>query len=206
MHNFITFHHIPSSKFWFMDETCFWTGAVTQRTYVDPATNDPSVLQVGNNSRDTGVVALAADGSIDATFIEHVPQKTKKMNGHFMITEKGISGMGTDKMIEWAHGFGRRHGDPNHMTILVLDALASHKSSVVESTLQSYNIKLFILPPRLAIVLSPCDNCFFAAMKAQMGRLDTSTRDKKKSVFVDVCARFPAETIRKYFKHCGWNI
>ena len=54
--NSVTIHH-----FHIMDETGLWTGSVAPRTYVNPATRDPGVIQPGDHRRDTGIVTLTAD-------------------------------------------------------------------------------------------------------------------------------------------------
>jgi hypothetical protein len=50
---------IPKSKVWTMDKVGFQNGSVLPRTYVDQETGDPSVENIGDHQRDTGVAALS---------------------------------------------------------------------------------------------------------------------------------------------------
>ena len=199
-------HQVPPSHFHTMDETGFWTGALVDRIYVNPATQDPGVVQEGDHRRDTGVVTLTADGTLDAVVIEHVAAKTKRENKQTIILERAIKGMGKDQMMQRAQGFGLRPGAANQRSVLILDGLGAHKGSQVKEILNAYNIEVFITPPQAAKFLSPCDNTFFSSMKARMARLDTSTREKKIAVFRPVCAEFPPSMILNFYRRCGWAI
>ena len=198
-------HQIPPARVYFMDEVGIWNCNGSTRTYVNPATNDASVLSIGDRTRDTGIVALSATGEVDAVFLTHVPQKSKIVDGRRIITQKGISGVGTLQMLEWSEGFCARHGSPEQRSILIMDRLAAHRGSDVANILRRNNIEPFFMPPQTARFLSPCDNSFFASIKARLKWMNTSTTSLKKSAFIELCRVYPRDIVRKYFTHCGWN-
>ncbi|KAH0801952.1 uncharacterized protein GO595_005250 [Histomonas meleagridis] len=108
-----------------MDETELWNGSVSQRSYVNPFTMDSGVVSAGDHERDTGVVALSADGTIHPYFISHSPQKTKKVNGRSVVVKKKMEGMGFDQMNQWSDKFANKYGNPCG-TVLIMDRLRVH--------------------------------------------------------------------------------
>ena len=143
-----------------MDETGLWNGSVSQRTYVNPSTMDSGVVSPGDHKRDTGVVALSADGTVHPYFISHSPQKTKKINGRNVIVQKKVAGMGFDQMNEWSKEFANKYGDPNG-TVLIMDRLRVHMNPKIKNNLEEKHVKCFYLPPQGAKLASVCDNSFF---------------------------------------------
>ena len=75
---YVNSNSIPPSRIYTMDETGLWNGSVVSRTYVNPETMDSGVVSKGNHRRDTGVVAISADGRVHPYFIPHSLQKSKK--------------------------------------------------------------------------------------------------------------------------------
>ena len=71
---YVNSNDIPPSRIYTMDETGLWNGSVVSRTYVNPETMDSGVVSEGNHRRDTGVVAISADGRVYPYFIPHSPQ------------------------------------------------------------------------------------------------------------------------------------
>ena len=59
---------------------------------------DSGVVSKGNHQRNTRVVSISASGCVHPYFIEHSPQKTKKVNGSKIVKRRGVSGMGIDQM------------------------------------------------------------------------------------------------------------
>ena len=90
VNQYVSSNNIPLNRIHAMDETGLWNGSVALRTYCDPSTMDSGVLADGNHRRDTGVVAISDDGSIDPFFIHHLPQKTQTVNGQKTIISRGI--------------------------------------------------------------------------------------------------------------------
>ena len=204
---YIKDNSIPTSRVWVMDETGLWTGSVAPRTYVNPATNDSGVLMLGDHRRDTGVVALCADGSIDWWFLEHIPQQPRKINGSVVITRPGVSGMGSAQMLQWSQEFTARHatGELGFKAVLILDGLQAHKNPASLRILAESGYKTFFMPPQAARLLSPCDNSFFSSMKARMKHMDLSTKEMKRAAFEEVCRTYPPDLIISYFRHCGYD-
>ena len=203
--HYITEHQIPSSRVHVMDETGLWGGSVAPRTSVNPATNDASVLRQGEHNRDTGIVTLTADGSVDAEFLAHSPQRSRIVKGERVITERGVAGVGTKQMNDWADGFCRRHGSPDK-SVLILDRLAAHRGADARTKLEGSNITPFFMPSQAARIISPCDNSFFSSMKARLACMNTSTRDMKRRAFLQLYQDYPREIVRKYFTQLGWDI
>jgi hypothetical protein len=91
-------HDIPPANVHVADETGMWSGYVPLRTRVDPAMMGAGVLREGDKRRDTEMVALSARGTVDAEFLPHQPQVTRRAGDQTLIVQKGISGMGTSQM------------------------------------------------------------------------------------------------------------
>ena len=202
---YIQDHNIPNSQVFIMDETGIWNGAVTLRTYVDPETQDASVLSECVKQRDTGVVAISAEGEIYAEFIKHKAEKTRKENGKKIIVSPGIYGMNVEKMKIFAINFGTKYGNREKETVLILDNLRSHLNTEVEQIFKIYRVKLFFFPVNGAKYGSICDNSFFSSLKSRLTKEDTTTCEKKEKAFLKICSQYPKETILKYWHHCGWH-
>jgi hypothetical protein len=187
---------------WTMDETGLWNGGVVPRTYVDPETGDNSVLSIGDHRRDTGVVALSWVGGVLPWFIKHIQQQTAKRNGQKVVLQPGISGINLELMDSWIDFFHGFLG--NGPAILLLDQLSIHKNPFIISKLEGYGIKVFIMPAQAGKHIAPCDNFFFAALKNEMRKLDTSTTLLKVTAFNDICCNFPPEKVIRCWDHCGW--
>jgi hypothetical protein len=196
-------HHIPPENFWVADETGMWNGSVALRTRVDPDTLDTGALRNGDNARDTGMVALNAAGGIDSYFLQHQKQITHKINGQTVVTQKQIAGMGTDEMLGWAGGFVGEHKDDGE-SVLILDRLGSHRNKKVLATLEAGHVHTVLLPPQASKLISPCDNSFFSAFKAEMRGMDTHDTEAKKAAFEQVIRDTPPEKVKSYFRHCKW--
>ena len=197
-------HNVPPSRIFTMDETGLWNGSVASRTYVNPETMDAGVVSEGNHRRDTGVVAISADGSVDPFFIPHSPQRSRMVNGNKIVVQKKVSGMGLEQMMEWTKDFEQKHEHPDG-TVLMLDRLRSHTNKAIQSHLESHNIKCFHFPPQGGKYGSVCDNSFFAVLKSRLQKMDTSTTERKKEAFFKLCNEFPSEMVIKFYEHCGWK-
>jgi hypothetical protein len=197
-------NQIPPERVYVADETGIWTGSVALRTRVDPATMDAGVVRHGNNGRDTGMVALSAAGEVDAQFIAHRRQVTSRRGGQTVVTRKGISGMGSEQMTQWAQGFAERHGQEGQL-VLMMDRLGCHRNRDVQERLREARIEPFLLPAQSAKFISPCDNSFFSSLKARLRTMDTSTSTAKEAAFLQICREYDPETVRAYFAHCGWE-
>ena len=202
--SYVKENNIPPSRIFTMDETGLWNGSVAPRTYVDPETMDASVVSVGNHRRDTGVVSIAADGRVDPYFIEHSPQRSKSVNGQRVIVQKGVAGMGNEQMAAWTEDFGAKFGHPDK-TVLLMDRLRSHQNKKIQNMMEEKKIKCFFFPPQGSKMASVCDNPFFGVLKARLQNKDTSTTEKKREAFVELCKEFPPEMIKSFYDHCGWN-
>ena len=197
-------NNVPTSCIHVMDETGLWNGSVVSRTYCDPSTMDSGVLGNGDHKRDTGVVAISGSGSIDPFFIHHSPQRTKTINGHRTIVNRGVSGMGMEQMDHWVSHFGTNHQAPH--SVLLMDRLKCHTNKNIVNRLESeFNVKVFHFPPQGAKLASVCDNSFFSVLKSRMAKRDTSTSEKKEAVFKELCSNFEAPIIQNFWRHCGWN-
>jgi transposase len=195
-------HSIPKSRVWVMDETGLWNGSVLPRTYVDPQTRDASVESIGDHQRDTGVVALSWEGRVFPWFIRHVNQQTRKRNGQKVIIREGISGINLILMELWARDFQLHIGDGP--AILLLDRLSSHVNHKIIEMLNGFGITVFLLPPQSGKSLSPCDNFFFASLKAAMRKHDCSTTSLKEIVFHQCCYGLSPETVVSCWVESGW--
>jgi hypothetical protein len=92
-------HNMPPENIHIADETGMWNGSVALRTRTNSLTKDSGLQRIGDNQRDTGMVALSAAGGIDSYFLQHRKQVTRKQDGKTVIVQKGISGMGTEQML-----------------------------------------------------------------------------------------------------------
>ena len=202
--NFASSNSIPPSRIFTMDETELWNGSVAPRTYVNPSTMDSGIVSPGNHKRDTGVVALSADGVAHPYFIPHSPQKTKMINGTKVVVQRKVSGMGLEQMTQWSSEFSEKFGHPDG-TILIMDRLRAHMNEGIKNSLGEKHVKCFYLPPQGAKLASVCDNPFFSVLKSRLEKMDTSTVEKKKEAFFSLCKEFPADMIKNFYKHCGWN-
>jgi hypothetical protein len=199
---YISTNSIPQSRVWVMDETGLWNGSVVARTYVDPETLDPSVLELGDRRRDTGVAALSLEGDVFAWFIRHVPEKTKKVNRTKIVVEPGISGMNINLMQQWVHDFHSYILDGP--AVLLLDRLGVHINHQVNQILEALSIKVFLMPPQSGKYISPCDNFIFASLKRKMSKTDCSTTDLKEAAFRSTCANLSGDLVRTCWEHCNW--
>jgi hypothetical protein len=197
-------HNIPPANVHVADETGMWNGSVAQRTRVHPGTLDPGLQRKGDNQRDTGMVALSAAGQIDSYFLQHRKLVTRKQDGQTVIVQKGVSGMGTEQMLEWSRGFVERHA-PEGESVLLLDRLGAHRNKKVLDTLEAGHVHPFLIPPQASKIISPCDNSFFSSMKARMRGQPTDTTEQKQEAFTRLCAEYDPEEVRRYFHHCGWS-
>jgi hypothetical protein len=112
--------------------------------------------------------------------------------------------MGTKQMLEWSAAFAERHADQGD-SVLILDRLGCHRNRQVLKTLEDGHLHRFLLPPQAAKLVSPCDNSFFASLKARLREMDTSTPEAKEAAFKQVCVEYDPEMVRHYFSHCDWN-
>ena len=128
---YIIQNQIPSSNVFAMDETGLWNGNVCLRTYVDPETQDSSVISDCVKKRDTGIVAISADGIIYSEFIKHKREKTRNENGKKVVIENAISGMNIEIMKKFASNFGTKFGNPTIKTVLLFDNLRAHLNNEV---------------------------------------------------------------------------
>ena len=197
-------HEIPPENIHIADETGMWNGSVALRTRVDPDTQDTGVKRHGDNHRDTGMVALSAAGGIDAYFLRHQPQITRREDGRTVILQRAIRGMGTDQMLEWSKGFVERR-EPEGESVLLLDHLGCHRNKKVLQTLEDGGVHTFLIPPQASKLISPCDNTFFASLKARLRQMNTATSEDKEAAFTMLCADYDLEIVRRYFTHCGWS-
>ena len=202
--SYVSSNNIPPSRIFTMDETGLWNGSVSPRTYVDQETMDAGVVSNGNHRRDTGVVSVSADGKVNPYFIEHLPQKTKKVNRQKIIVQKGVAGMGIEQMSKWSQDFGTKFGHPEK-TVLLMDRLKSHTNKKIQNELEEKNVKCFFFPPQSSKLASVCDNPFFSVLKARLQKKDTQTTEKKREAFYELCNEFPPEMIKSFYKHCGWE-
>ena len=203
--SYIHQHQIPASNVYIMDETGLWNGGVSLRTYVDPSTNDNSIITTCKKERDTGVVAISATGIIFSQFIKHVPMRTKHENGQKVIVQQGISGINVELMKKFAQNFGENFGRKEKEVILMYDNLRAHLNPEVQDIFVSFKIKTFPIPPQSAKYLSVCDNSFFHSLKEGMRKEDTTTTEKKQLVFQKICSEYPPDIILNYWDHCGWK-
>ena len=205
VNQYVSNNNIPLNHIHVMDETGLWNGSVVQRTYCDPSTMDSGVLGKGDHRRDTGVVAISADGSVNSFFIKHVPQRTQTINGQRTIVTRGVSGMGLSQMDQWVTHFGSTHSEAEK-SVLLMDRLKSHTNQKIVSRLENeYNIKVFHFPPQGAKYASVCDNSFFSTLKNRMSKKDTSTTEVKEKTFKELCSAFEPSIIQNYWRHCGWG-
>ena len=204
VNEYVNSNNIPSSRIYTMDETGLWNGSVVPRTYVNPETMDSGVVSDGNHRRDTGVVAISADGRVLPYFIPHTPQKSKKINGSKVIVQKKVSGMGLEQMMEWSNDFAKNCEHPER-TVLLMDRLRSHTNKSIQNNLESHHIKCFHFPPQGGKLGSVCDNSFFAVLKARLQKMNTSTTEKKREAFFQLCREFPSDMVKKFYHHCGWE-
>jgi hypothetical protein len=185
-----------------MDETGLWNGSVLSRTYVDPATGDASVESPGDHLRDTGLVALSRKGQVFPWFFRHVPQKSVKRNGQQVIVRLAISGLNLELMQEWIEQFHLFIEDGP--AVLLLDQLAVHKNINIRERLVGYNITVFLLPSQSGKWIAPCNNFFFASLKAELKKLDCRTSESKAIAFVHYCMTCQREKVINCWNHCGW--
>lgn len=125
--DYVRSRDIPPDRVYVADETGMWNGSVALRTKVDPLTMDAGVLQQGDKQRDTGIVALSATEQIDAEFLAHQREVTRKRRHETVVVRKGISGMGSEQMLKWSEGFVARHGDEGE-SVLIMDRLGAHRN------------------------------------------------------------------------------
>jgi hypothetical protein len=129
------------------------------------------------------MIALSAAEAVDAQFLEHQPRKTRRVNGGTFVFQKMVAGMRTDQMKQWTQGFVERH-EEDSASLLLLDRLGDHRDREVLKTLEEVNVDSFRMPHQTAKLISPCDNSFFASLKSRLPKLDTSTTEAKKAVFL----------------------
>jgi hypothetical protein len=91
---------------------------------------DAGVLREGDNRRDSGMVALGPGGSVDAEFLLHQPQVTRRVGDQTVIVQKGISGMETSQMKSWTQYFLERHREDGP-SVLITDRLGCHRNREV---------------------------------------------------------------------------
>jgi hypothetical protein len=108
-------------------------------------------------------------------------------------------------MKQWTQGFVERHKEDG-ASVLMLDRLWCDGNREVLRTLEEANIHLFLMPPQTAKLISPCDNSFFASLKARLGKLDMSTTEAKKAAFLQLCDQYNTDVVLHYFAHCGWQL
>jgi hypothetical protein len=163
---------------------------------------DNGVTRHGENQRDTGMVALNTAGRIDAELLEHQKEVTRKENGRTVVIKKGVSGMGTERMLRWSVGFVDRHPGDH---VLRMDPIGCHRNKEMIATLETGGVYPFFIPPQASKYISPCENSFFSSMKARMRNMSTGMTKEKKAAFEMLCAEYPQEMVRHYFHHCGWH-
>jgi hypothetical protein len=76
----------------------------------------------------------------------------------------------------------------------------------MQERLREAHIEPFLLPPKSAKLISPCDNSFFSSLKAWMRTMDALRAATKEAAFLQVCQEYNPETVKAYFAHCGWDI
>jgi hypothetical protein len=84
--DYVHAHDIPPANVHIADETGIWSGYVPLRTRMDPAAMDAGVLREGDNRRDAGMVALTAGRSVDAEFLPHQGQVTRRVGDQTVIS------------------------------------------------------------------------------------------------------------------------
>jgi hypothetical protein len=177
-----------------MDEVGLWNGNVAPRTYVDPATRNPSVIRNGNNGRDTGLVVLSWSGSVFRYFIQHQDQRTRRIGNQTVIVQEGIGGINKTIMLSWIPVFANDVG--SGPSVMIFDRLATHLNAQVQETFENYGFTLFKLPPQSGKILSPCNNKFFVTVKAQMIGMETETSEMKQKAFFEVCDNIDASLVQ----------
>jgi hypothetical protein len=87
-----------------------------------------------------------------------------------------------------------------------MDRLGCHRNREVLAQLLEGKMESFLLPPHAAKLIFPCDNSFFASLKAQLRTMNTSTVAHKRAAFLHLCEEYNPEMMKHYFPHCGWAL
>jgi hypothetical protein len=61
----------------------------------------------------------------------------------------------------------------------------------------------FLLSPQAVKLIFPCENSFFASLKARLRTMNTSTVENKRAAFLHLCEEYNPEMVKHYFTHCG---
>jgi hypothetical protein len=67
-----------------------------------------------------------AGGSIDAEFLPHQRQVTRKVGGETLVVQKAVSGMGISQMLSWTQGFLDQYREDGP-SVLIMDCLGHLK-------------------------------------------------------------------------------
>jgi hypothetical protein len=129
-------HNIPPENIHIADDIGMWSGSVAIRTRVNPATMDRGGRREEDDQRGTEIVALSAAGGIDVQFLKHRKQIAPKVDSRTVVIEKGISGTGTEQMLDWSKGFLECHRSDGN-SVLMLDRHGAHRNKKVIETLEA---------------------------------------------------------------------
>jgi hypothetical protein len=105
-------------------------------------------------------------------------------------------------MNNWTQCLLERHREDGP-SVLIMDRLGCHQNREVLAQLRDGEMELFLLPPQAAMLIFPCDNSFFASLKAQLRTMNTSTAEDKRAAFLHLCEEYNPEMVKHYFAHCG---
>jgi hypothetical protein len=106
-------------------------------------------------------------------------------------------------MKSWTQCFLERHREDGP-SVTIMDRLGCYWNREVLAQLQQREMEPFLLSPQAAKLISPCDNSFFASLKARLRTINTSTVEDKRAAFLDVCEEDNPGMVKHCFAHCKW--
>lgn len=190
-----------------MDETGIHDDSIVAKTYAFPEEKAGYIQCADQSTKDTFVVTLSINGNGHGYYLSYKPDVYQHVNGVNTLKEKGIKGMGTKQMMDWAKSFVN-YAEPGDL--LIMDNLSSHLNDEVTKFLSAHNITVLYLPVRCAAILSPLDNSFFSCLKRRLAA-ETALKpyenaDEKRERVFAVFRKMIDEGIGlNYMKHCGYN-
>ena len=172
---------------------------------------NPVVKATGDRFRDTAALTVRADGVDLPPFLikGQVGNASKASGRRPRKGEKPVAGMNKSLMKKYGEHISRYVEEPS---LLILDRASSHTSREVIDDLQDYVtpdgeqlLKVLLLPPKTAFLLSPLDNGAISAFKQHFYSFDRSNFALKKAAVKLAWDAVSNESLLNICKNCGLN-
>jgi hypothetical protein len=192
---------LDDSAIWAFDESSIESGGIPPNTFVDPETNDNSVLETCPPRRDTLVLAVNASGEKYHEFIEHCPAHIDPITRQKVPAVKGLH---TVHMAPFIRGvYTKTSGEA---ALMIQDNLRAHHNPEVITTWTDNNISPQFLPPQSAKYASVLDRSLFSVTKSRLRNIPFITIEEKRAAADQVVNSLEHKMIKKMWRKCGYYL